>query len=98
LAGHRELIALYGSPLGTLCGELSKRSSEADIGSSRLVRQIHLWVEGQFKQMGVCRNASDLALELLAICEGTALVANVLQDLEMLSTMTRRINHWIDAQ
>ena len=97
LAGHSEPISLYGSPLGTLCTELAKRSDGPNVAAVGLVRQILVWTEGQFKQMGYSSEASDLALEFFAACEGIALLAYVLRDLEILSTMTRRINHWIDA-
>lgn len=98
LAGHSEPISLYGSPLGTLCIELAKRSGGPNFAAAGLVRQILVWTEAQFEQMGISRGAGDLALEFLAACEGTALLANVLRDPEILSTTTGRINHWIDAQ
>jgi AcrR family transcriptional regulator len=98
LAGHSEVIALYGSPLGPLCTELAKRGDGPDVAAAGLVRQILIWTEEQFTQIGEASDASDLALEFLAACEGIALLANVLRDLEIISTVTRRINQWIDAQ
>ncbi len=98
LARHSEVIALYGSPLGPLCTELAKRSDGAHVAAAGLVRQILVWAEGQFKQMDCSREASDLALQLLAACEGIALLANVLSDPGILPTLAQRIEHWIDAQ
>ena len=98
LAEHREMIGLYGSPLGSLCSELTKRSDRPNVAATGLVRQVLVWAEGQFKQMGLSRDADDLAVELLAACEGIALLANVLSDPGILPTMVQRINHWIDAQ
>ena len=53
------------------------------------------WAEEQFRSLGR-RDAHDLALELLAAYEGSALLANTLRDPDILSE-ARRLDHWIDT-
>jgi TetR/AcrR family transcriptional repressor of nem operon len=43
------------------------------------------------------RDAPDLALDLLAACEGSALLANTMRDPATLCGAGRRLNHWIDT-
>jgi hypothetical protein len=54
------------------------------------------WAERQFRSLGR-RDARDLAFELLAAYEGSALLANTLRDPHVLSRAAQRLNHWIDT-
>jgi hypothetical protein len=54
------------------------------------------WAETQFRALGR-RDAHDLAIELLAAYEGTALLANTLSDPSVLSRAARRLDSRIDA-
>ena len=54
------------------------------------------WAEAQFRSLGR-RDAHDLALDLLAAYEGSALLANTLRDPSVLSNAGRRLNRWIDT-
>ena len=54
------------------------------------------WAERQFRSLGR-HDAHDLALDLIAAYEGTALLANTLRDPSVLSGAARRLNHWIDS-
>jgi AcrR family transcriptional regulator len=96
LASQSELVARYGCPLGSLCSELDKRLSDAGLSGAELMRLPLEWAEKQFRTMGR-RDAKDLALELIAAYEGTALLANTLRDPELLSRASRRIDGWIDT-
>jgi hypothetical protein len=54
------------------------------------------WAEAQFRALGR-RDAHDLALDLVAACEGHALLANTLGDPELLARASRRLDRWIDS-
>jgi hypothetical protein len=43
------------------------------------------------------RDAHDLALDLLAAHEGSALLANTMRDPSVLSRAAQRLNRWIDT-
>jgi TetR/AcrR family transcriptional regulator, transcriptional repressor for nem operon len=91
-----ETVAEYGCPLGSLCSELDKRVSDAGVLGAELMRLPIDWAEDQFRSLGR-PDARDLAFDLLAAYEGSALLANTMQDPNALSRAARRISHWIDT-
>jgi TetR/AcrR family transcriptional regulator, transcriptional repressor for nem operon len=95
-ASRSESIAQYGCPLGSLCSELDKRVEAARLGVAELMSVPVGWAEQQFRSLGR-RDANDLALDLLAAYEGSALLANTMRDPSILSRAARRLNHWIDT-
>ena len=91
-----EIVAQHGCPLGSLCSELGKRVRQSDLAAAELMRLPIEWAGQQFRALGR-RDAHDLALDLLAAYEGSALLANTLGDPNVLSKAARRLNHWIDT-
>ena len=91
-----EVVAQYGCPLGGLCSELGKRVKQSSFTEAELMRLPSAWAEQQFRSLGR-RDAHDLALDLLAAYEGSALLANTLRDPDVLSRAARRLDRWIDA-
>jgi TetR/AcrR family transcriptional regulator, transcriptional repressor for nem operon len=91
-----EIVAQHGCPLGSLCSELGKRAGPAAFAEAELMRLPVEWAERQFRALGR-RDAHDLALDLLAAYEGSALLANTLGDPGVLSRAGRRLNRWIDT-
>lgn len=95
-AAQSEVVAQYGCPLGSLCSELDKRGKDAGPDAADLMRLPVEWAKTQFQALGR-RDAHDLALDLLAAYEGSALLANTMRDPSVLATAARRIAHWIDT-
>jgi TetR/AcrR family transcriptional regulator, transcriptional repressor for nem operon len=95
-AAQSEIVAQYGCPLGSLCSELDKRPAGSRAPVAELMRLPIEWAEKQFRALGR-RDAHDLAIELLAAYEGTALLANTLRDASVLSSAARRLDRRIDA-
>ena len=95
-AQQGESVAQYGCPLGTLCSELHKRAIGPDPGVARLMRIPIEWAETQFRLMGRA-DAHELAFDLIANYEGTALLTNTFRDPELLTREARRIERWIDS-
>lgn len=91
-----EIVAHYGCPLGSLCSELDKRVKESGLPVAELMRLPIEWAEGQFRSLGR-PDAPDLAFDLLAAYEGSALLANTMHDPDVLSRAANRIAHWIDT-
>ena len=91
-----EIVAQHGCPLGGLCSEIGKRVRQSSFAEADLMRLPIAWAEQQFRSLGR-RDAHDLAVDLLAAYEGSALLANTLQDPGLLSSAARRINRWIDT-
>ncbi len=91
-----EIVAQFGCPLGSLCSELGKGVRQSPFASAELMGRPIEWAEAQFRSLGR-RDAHDLALDLLAAYEGSALLANTLRDPSVLSNAGRRLNRWIDT-
>jgi TetR/AcrR family transcriptional regulator, transcriptional repressor for nem operon len=91
-----EVVAQYGCPLGSLCSELDKRAEKPGLPVAELMRLPIEWAEDQFRSLGR-PDARDLAFDLLAAYEGSALLANTMRDPDVLSRAARRIDHWIDG-
>jgi AcrR family transcriptional regulator len=96
LTSQSELITAYGCPLGNLSSELAKRAGAQDASAASLMRLPVEWAERQFSSLGRT-DAHDLALDLIAAYEGSALLANTLQDPGVVSGLARRMSHWIDS-
>ena len=91
-----EMVAEHGCPLGSLCSELGKRVIPPSFAAAELMRVLVEWAEEQFRALGR-RDARDLALDLLAAYEGSALLANTMRDPSVLSRAAQRLNRWIDS-
>jgi TetR/AcrR family transcriptional regulator, transcriptional repressor for nem operon len=97
LAGKGEIVARYGCPLGSLCSELDKRLDASNFAVAGLMLLIIDWAEVQFRELGHGAEARDLAVDLLAVYEGSALLANTMRDPKVLSGAASRLGRWIDA-
>jgi TetR/AcrR family transcriptional regulator, transcriptional repressor for nem operon len=93
---QREIIAQYGCPYGSLCSELDKRADGSGVAAAELMRVPIEWAEEQFRLLDR-RDARDLAVHLLAVYEGSALLASTLRDPDILSRQARWLDRWIDT-
>jgi TetR/AcrR family transcriptional regulator, transcriptional repressor for nem operon len=98
LAGQSEIVARYGCPLGSLCSELDKRLDAPDFAVAKPMLLIIDWAEARFLELGRGSQSRELAIDLLAAYEGSALLANTMRDPKVLSEASRRLDRWIDAQ
>jgi TetR/AcrR family transcriptional regulator, transcriptional repressor for nem operon len=90
-----ELIARYGCPHGSLCLELDKRAGDPGL-AAQLMREPLEWVERQFAAMGR-PDARDLALEVIARYQGTALLSSTFRDPALMPREATRVAAWIDT-
>jgi AcrR family transcriptional regulator len=97
LAGQSEVVAQCGCPLGSLCSEIDKRLDAADFAVGELMRTIIDWAELQYRALGRGSDARDLAVDMLAAYQGSALLANTMRDPKILSNAARRSEQRIDA-
>ncbi len=95
LARQSDMIARYGCPHGSLCQELGKRADGAP-AAAELMREPVDWAERQFAAMGR-PDARDLAMQVIARYQGTALLASVFRDPGLMEAEARRVAQWIDT-
>lgn len=96
LAGRADETALYGCPYGTLASELAKRADGSDRLGAPLIQIPLDWAEQQFRTLGR-RNARELAVELVAAYQGSAVLASTLGQPELMTRQARRLRRWIDT-
>ena len=96
LDGTRRRVSDYGCPIGTLSSELDKRTgTEAAPGSQNLLGSMVGWAEQQFRLLGRA-DARDLAIDFIAIYEGTTLLTHSMRDPEIMHRQSARLHRWID--
>ena len=95
LAQQSDLIARYGCPHGSLCQELGKRADGAP-AAAELMREPVEWAERQFAAMGR-HDARDLAVQVIARYQGTALLTSAFRDPGLMEAEARRVAQWIDT-
>ena len=95
LGEQGELIARYGCPHGSLCLELDKRADGAALAET-LMREPVDWAERQFLEMGR-PDARDLAIQVIARYQGTALLTNTFRDPDLMAREAVRVCNWIDT-
>jgi TetR/AcrR family transcriptional regulator, transcriptional repressor for nem operon len=84
----------YGCPYGSLSSELAKTAEGSDSLAS-LLMQVQLdWAEQQFEAMGR-PDAHELAIELLAAYQGSAVLTSTLGRPELMANQARRLQKWI---
>jgi AcrR family transcriptional regulator len=96
LAERSDSVARYGCPYGTLSSELAKRAEGSDSLSAPLIQIPLDWAEQQFRAMGR-GNARELAVELVAAYQGSAVLSSALGQPELMVRQTRRLERWIEA-
>ena len=94
LAERADATARHGCPYGTLSSELAKQGEGSDPLAAPLMQTMLDWAEQQFRAMGR-RDAHDLAVELVASYEGTAVLVNALGQPELMTRQARRLKNWI---
>jgi TetR/AcrR family transcriptional repressor of nem operon len=95
LSEQTELIARYGCPLGSLCLELDKRADGPGV-AAELMRAPIDWAARQFRAMGRS-DAPDLAIQLMARYQGTALLTNTFRDPDLMTRESAGVAKWIDS-
>jgi TetR/AcrR family transcriptional regulator, transcriptional repressor for nem operon len=96
LAERSGSIAQYGCPYGTLSSELTKRAKGSAPLAAPLMQTPLDWAEQQFHAMGR-PDAHDLAVELVASYQGSAVLSSALGQPELMARQARRLQRWIDA-
>jgi TetR/AcrR family transcriptional regulator, transcriptional repressor for nem operon len=96
LAAPADETALYGCPYGSLAAELAKRANGTDQLAAPLITIPLDWAEQQFRALGR-RDAHDLAVELVAAYQGSALLTSALAQPDLITRQARRLHRWIDG-
>lgn len=92
----REIDAVYGCPVGSLCYELAKGRGPLSDTASRLFTTLLGWSGKQFREAGFTKKRSQaLALHLISALQGISLIANTLGDPDLILMETKHLNDWL---
>ena len=95
LAGQAEMIARYGCTQGSLCQELAKRADGPGPAAELITISVD-WAARQFEAMGR-DDARDLAVQVIARYQGTALLTSALGDPDLMAREALRVAQWLDT-
>lgn len=90
-----ETVSRSGCPIGSLCQELAKQGGVLADAAAKLLTDTAAWCEKQFRNMGAADKASELALEFLAMIQGTSLLTHTFKDTKVTVKMHHVIEQWL---
>ncbi|HUU73971.1 MAG TPA: TetR/AcrR family transcriptional regulator [Burkholderiales bacterium] len=89
-------IARHGCPVGSLSQEMNKRggASRSKVNQGLILRA--QWVSDQFREMGRT-DAQELGVWLTGSVQGVILMANALDDPEVIERQISQLKAWVQA-
>lgn len=97
LAHNRDDVIQSGCPIGSLSAELAKDEDELQEISRQVFLLLRDWVRQQFEDLEL-GNADELAMDLLARMQGTAVMACAFKDADFIERSQSEIREWINAR
>ena len=92
----KEITAASGCPIASLCQELDKDRSTLSEKIDAILKFELQWVTEQFEQMGQSQSIAHGQHVIVTIC-GTGLLANALNDPEVVINEIARLKAWVEA-
>lgn len=89
--------ASFGDWMGSLCQELCKHSGEISSAAASLLKDVLVWCETQFKEMGKGEKSRPLALSLLAGLQGTSLLTLTFKDPQVVEQQSHYLINWLET-
>lgn len=91
----KDIDALYGCPIGSVCYELAKQRGALIEEAAQPLRFLLQWAEAQFRQLGSAESAPVHALHLITVLQGASLVANAFNNPEVILQETDYLRAWL---
>ena len=91
-----ESIARSGCAVGGLSQELAKQGGPLADAAAKLVSDTLGWVEKQFRAIGCQEGSRELAIQFIALVQGSSLLTNTFKDPQILVNLQHAISKWID--
>ena len=91
-------VSEHGCPIGSLCTELRKHSTELGNEAAEVLRLILGWATEQFSEIGFAPEAARArAIHLVTGMQGAAALAAALSDVEPLEREADHLKRWISS-
>lgn len=95
-AHHKASFARYGCPYGTLAAELDKDEGELVTLVGELLELYRAWVAKQYREMGAGECAEAESTRLVAMLQGSYLLANAWRDPELVARQAQELMAAVD--
>lgn len=93
----KDVDAMYGCPIGSLCYEMAKQRGTLSREAARPLKFLLQWTEEQFRQLG-CGDASPVyALHMITVLQGASLVANAFNNSDLILHETNHLKTWLES-
>ncbi len=96
LTNNQNDIKSHGCPIGTLCTELAKLQHDMQRNANEMLTVMRDWLTIQLKELGVGKDARQVAMHLLARSQGIATITNAFDDPVFLRKEVKRLKTWLD--
>lgn len=90
-------VVRYGCPMGSLNTELGKSQGMLQSISRGQYDAFLAWIKKQFKQLVPEQNANHLAMHLLVMTQGLAVMSQSYEDRSLVRREIKIIEAWLDA-
>jgi len=91
----KDIDALYGCPIGSVCYELAKQRGALIEEAAKPLKYLQQWAEHQFRQLGFAESAPAHALHLITVLQGASLVANAFNNPQVILQETDHLRAWL---
>lgn len=96
LTNNQENIKQHGCPIGTLCTELAKLHHEMRRDANQMLTLMRDWLTTQLRELGLGKEAKQVAMHLLARSQGIATITTAFEDQVFLRQEVKRLKLWLD--
>ncbi len=97
LINESETLIEFGCPMGTLNLELCKTKAAQQDDARAMFELFIGWSAEQFTALGRSANARALAMHLMSMLQGSAVMSTVYHDATLVSQEVDLVNDWIDS-
>jgi TetR/AcrR family transcriptional repressor of nem operon len=95
LIANRTDIKQFGCPVGTLSTELAKLNHVSRAEANALFTLFRTWLHRQFALLGRKADADALAMHVLAMSQGVAMLANAFHDDKFIQREVQQMYDWL---
>lgn len=91
-----DLVARYGCPVGGLCQELGKQGGSLADQAAKLLHDLLVWAETQFRSLGFGEKSADLSLNLVSSIQGIYLLTHTFKDPKLVNRQAKVLQEWLE--
>ncbi len=91
-----ELTARYGCSVGGLCQELGKQGGSLADQAAKLLHDLLMWCETQFRSLGFGDKSADLALNMVSNIQGIFLLTHTFKDPKLAIRQAKVLQEWLE--